>query len=137
VVEMIINSQNKTVNPRRRYGVMSRKGVMFVVVLAAAMVGGVAYAASPDVSPPRDGDPIFAGVTLEELCANGQMDPTMFAQVILGETPPYAASVNNGAPAQNDETIPDWLTGLCADGQMDPAMFAQVILGETPPYSMQ
>jgi len=133
---MAINSQNRAVNPGRRYGAMSRKGVVFVVVLAAAMVGGVAYAASPDVSPPQNGDPIFAGVTLEELSAFGQMDPMMFAQVILGETPPYAAGVNSGAPAQNSETMPDWLTGLCADGQMDPTMFAQVILGETP-YPMQ
>jgi len=116
---------------------MSRKGVIFVVVLAAVMVGGVAYAASPDVSPPQDGDPIFVAMTPEELCACGQMDPTMFAQVILGETSPYAVGVNSGAPAQNDETMPDWLTGLCADGQMDPTMFAQVILGETSPYPMR
>ena len=116
---------------------MLRKGIMFVVVLAAAMVGGVAYAASPDVSPPQDGDPIFVGMTPEELCACGQMDPAIFAQVILGETPFYAAGMNSGAPAQNSETMPDWLTGLCADGQMDPTMFAQVILGETPPYLMR
>jgi hypothetical protein len=130
---MIINPQNKTVNLKRRYGAMSRKEVMVALVatvLAVSLVGGVLHA-NPGVTPPRSDDLVFVGITVGELAACGQMDPTMFAKVITGEIPAYAVCVNPVEPTQSDDTIPDYLKGY-PDGMMDPTMFAQIITGEIP-----